>query len=166
MVDGIGLAITSIKSATEIVKGAIDLRDEKKINDALQEVNAKLLATQELMLAAYEERLAIHKRVEELEKMRMEIENWEREADRYSLKQLVPTVLVYALKEPVQGSEPVHYICPNCYNDRKKSLLHRRPSSFDGEVISCDNCSFEQHVGQQRSFSRSKTGYSDNGGWM
>nr|WP_306267621.1 hypothetical protein [Pararhizobium sp. IMCC3301] len=166
MVAGIDLAITSIKATTEAVKAVIGLRDKAKIDAALQDINAKLLATQGIMLTAYEERRALLAQVEELEKARMQVENWKREAARYQLKQIPPTVLVYALKKPVQGGEPEHYICPNCYNDRKKSLLHRKPSASGGEIIKCDNCSYEQRIGVAKPFSRPNVGYKDDGGWM
>ena len=67
-------------------------------------------------------------KVRELEATIAEYDNWEAEKDRYELYQIKPSGgFAYRLrKECVQDAEPNHYICPNCYENRRKSILQMR----------------------------------------
>jgi predicted RNase H-like nuclease (RuvC/YqgF family) len=49
-----------------------------------------------------------------------EIENWDKIASKYKKTSLGIGNIVYASME---SNEPLHYICPNCYQKRKESIL-------------------------------------------
>lgn len=83
-------------------------------------------------LASQQEQLELIKRVQELEGTIAEYDNWETEKDRYEGHQIESGGFVYRLrKECKQDTGPDHCICPNCYEDRRKSILQmtRNPAS-------------------------------------
>ncbi len=104
------------------------------LNNSIIDVQAKIAAVQ----ARYDE-LASTK--EELEAKLKIYEQWEKEAARYELIQLVEGAFVYSLKaEHHNKGEPPHYLCPNCFVEKKRSILQRRAgfSSFE-----CHACKLE-----------------------
>lgn len=72
-------------------------------------------------LTSQQEQLDLIKRVQELEGTIAEYDNWETEKDRYELHEIMRGSFAYRLSE--ESTEPEHFICPNCYEDRQKSIL-------------------------------------------
>jgi len=67
-------------------------------------------------------------------------EQWSSQAARYQLHETEPGIFVYLLKKECQADEPLHTICPNCFQKQQKSILIR--SSKDTSGYKCNNCSF------------------------
>lgn len=147
MVDGIGLALTSIKSVSETLKALAELRDIAKVSEITIDLQAKIGAAQQLALAAQQEQTALITTIENLKKEIMQFENWEAEKQRYELDSLPPGVMVYRLKVGMENGEPPHKICANCYNKGKKSFLHTRPASHGRTFMKCDECNDEKLTG-------------------
>jgi Zn finger protein HypA/HybF involved in hydrogenase expression len=113
----------------------------KDINDATIR-NGAIIELQEKILAAREAQSSLLERINELEKEVANFKAWETEKQKYEMKVLSPGSIVYALKAQAQGTEPAHYICANCYEDRKKSILQRKPANALGR----------QHFGEKDSY--------------
>ena len=58
---------------------------------------------------------------------------------RYNTE-LPPGVFVYALKREAADGEPLHQICTSCYEQRKKSILHRSDRINGLTQITCNGC--------------------------
>jgi len=55
----------------------------------------------------------------------MAYEKWDSEATRYELKEIVTGIFVYVLKPDHARTEPIHWLCPNCFQQRQKSILNK-----------------------------------------
>lgn len=121
-----GLGI--FKSLLDSAKGL------KDINDATVR-NAVSIELQEKVLAAHAQQSTLIERVHELESRVAELEAWEGEKQQYELQRLPAGTFARAKKAGVSDSEPPHYICPNCYEDKKKLIL--QPS---GRFLICHGC--------------------------
>ena len=133
MVD-IPIAIATFKTIIDIAQGMKDLRDSAAINAAVIELQNKILAAQG-------EQFALIDQIRNLEQKVVTLEKWDTEKQRYELKDIGQGCVAYGLKADVQSSEPVHYLCANCYSDNKKRFLQfRRESRFRSEVYSCQGC--------------------------
>ena len=142
MVDGIGLALTSIKSAADIAKTLFELRDISKVSGITTELQGQIAAAQALALAAQREQAALVGKVHDLEKQIVRFETWESEKQRYELHDLGDGRFTYRLKEGAEPSEPPHQICAHCYQGRVKSILQTEmwmPGRC--EVLVCQECS-------------------------
>lgn len=123
MVDGIGMALTSLKAASDLGKSLLELRDTAKISATTVELLGKVAAATQLTLAAQAEQAALRTEVEDLKRQIVGFENWNSEKERYELKQLVRGFVAYVVKPSMRRGEPAHAICPNCYERRIKSIL-------------------------------------------
>ena len=83
---------------------------------------------------------------EELRKLREELQKakgWEEAKQRYRLFQGQGTngSVVYALLESKkQEGEPAHYLCANCYEQGRKSILNNSLSTTGFTNWLCPNC--------------------------
>ena len=75
-------------------------------------------------------------------------ETWDAEKQRYELKPIgTQGVFAYSLKPEHENGEPPHWICPDCYQDRKKSILQtviKTPGM--ARVAICQRCKFSTYT--------------------
>lgn len=119
----IGGAIASLKTAGEIAGAFVGLRDQAMIQTKVIELQSVILAAQSSAMSAQSEQFALLDAKRGLEAKIAELEAWDREKERYQLQEIGRGSFAYALKADAQGTEPAHMICPNCYQQRRKSLL-------------------------------------------
>ena len=119
----IGGALTGIKSALDIVKAIVGLRDGEAIRAKAIELQAVILDTLEKGIAAREAQAAQLDRVRELEEEVGNLKAWNREKDRYELLDLYRGLFSYVPKVGEERGEPPHALCANCYQCGIKSLL-------------------------------------------
>jgi len=159
MVAEVYAGLSAFKAMFDLAKGLKDINDATIRNGAVIEL-------QEQILSAQQEQATLIERIRSLETEVASFEEWDAEKRRYELKQLGPQgVSAYAVKKEAQGAEPEHWICPDCYENRHKSILQqvtRYPGAAD--VRLCQRCGWEiyaaggwrpEHVGS-RSASRRK----------
>jgi len=130
---GIANAAKALKTILETVRDAKTREIIRGIQDQLIDLQAQLLAIQ-----AQYQALAEAKR--EIEEKLVAYENWDAEAARYELKELVAGIFVYALKADQAAGNPIHWLCPNCFHERKKSILQR--PGVDYLNYACPRCKF------------------------
>ncbi len=119
----IGGALASLKTANEIARSFIGLRDQATIQTKVIELQSVILSAQSSALAAQGEQFALLENKRELETSIADLEAWNREKQRYALNELATGRFAYTLKENEQAGEPIHHICANCYQERRKPIL-------------------------------------------
>ncbi len=144
-------AFASLKAAGEIAKALISLRDTATFQTQVIELNGQILSAQASALAAQAEQSTLLELKRDLEKEVADLKAWDAEKQKYHLVDLRINVapghggaLAYALKEQASSSEPIHFLCPNCYEDGRKSILQeekRVPGMVD--ILWCNCCSAE-----------------------
>ncbi|MDE0528497.1 MAG: hypothetical protein OXH85_07380 [Truepera sp.] len=149
------MAIVEAAAATAAVTQALKLlrslgnKIPPEVLEAVTEAYSHALTSQQ-------EQLELIGKVQELEATIAKYDNWETEKDHYELYQIKPSGgFVYRLRKEcvqdcVQDAEPDHYICPNCYGNRRKSILQmdynpkanisRRFATF---LLTCTCCEAE-----------------------
>lgn len=125
MITEIQSAIAGLKSAAEIAKVVYSAKldaDTKEKVVALQEL---IFEARQSAFNAQNDLATVKQRVTDLEAQIAEFEQWGKESQRYKLfnPQGVNGV-VFGLKESESNSEPPHYLCTNCYQQRRKSFLY------------------------------------------
>ena len=119
MADPFTLSLTAasgLKTAIEITKTIVDVRDGAK----LAAVKSELLG---LLLEAQEEKLALVAQKRELAQRVSDLEAWDGEKERYDMKDVGQGCIAYTIKPEAQGAEPSHSICADCYQRGQKSIL-------------------------------------------
>ncbi len=141
-------AVTSLKTASDIAKTLIGLRDTQAIQSKVAELNGIILSAQSSALAAQSNQFALLDRIRCLEKEIADLEAWDREKERYQLKDAGNGSLAYILKENAGGAEPSHQICAACYQHARKSILQPRTKASE-KLLFCPDCKTEIKIGYQ-----------------
>lgn len=134
----------------DMAKSILQISDTAKRNAIVVELTDKIRAAQDAQFALVE-------RVSDLEKELMRFETWEREKQRYQLEKLPPGILVYSLKTDIENGDPPHKICPNCYEQRRKSILQTEWRHGPVEKMYCPACKSDFTSGEYEHSSDSST---------
>jgi hypothetical protein len=139
----ISQGLGALKAATEIVKTIVGLRDSSKILENTVELNTKILSAQQALADAQAEQTTLIETIRQLEEEIARLKAWnDGEKQKYELKSLGGGSIAYALKEEAKGTEPMHWICAQCYDDGKRSILQRTGNVGAGRLIPyrCNRC--------------------------
>jgi cell division protein FtsB len=141
-------AITGLKAAADIAIAFNNLRTMTEVQAKAIELQGVILNAQSSALAAQGEQFALVQRIRDLEKEIADVKAWHEEKQRYALAPSKDGFIVYALKRERSNTEPPHWICTNCYEDGRKSILNDRtmapPKGAHQLVLECPRC--KSHV--------------------
>jgi hypothetical protein len=128
-VSAIAGALASLNAAVNITKAMKDLRDWSIVQSKVIELQSTILEAQSGLFAANEERSALIEKIRQLEKQVADLEAWNSEKERYALTDVGGGNVAYLPKPSMRGTGPAHYMCANCYEQRKKSILQHAQMS-------------------------------------
>ena len=140
MITEASAAISSIKAAIDIAKGAAGLKSEAELNLAVIEIQRALLEAQAAAFDDRERQAALQRRVVELETNLAQVHLWEEEKARYKLTECATGALVYALKPESANDDPDHRICVKCFDEDRKTVLQVVRRFGGGERVECPHC--------------------------
>ena len=140
-ISSIATIFTSLKAAKDIAEAMVDLRDAAAFQTKLLEFQSKLIDANSAAFAAQDERSALLQHVSALEKEVANFKAWGARQQRYELKNLGYSAFAYMLKKEERGGEPPHWVCANCFEEKRVSILqftHVRRG--EGKVWICPAC--------------------------
>ncbi len=127
-------AIGATKSALEVAKTMLDLRDAAKLNAVKFELNR-------LLLEAIEAQTALVSEKRELEERIRQLEAWSIQEERYQLTEVGSGTFAYVIKSDAQGADPPHMACANCFEQKRRSIIQRRGGMSGGHAMFiCTSC--------------------------
>jgi hypothetical protein len=110
------MGVTAFKAAMDITKGLKDIDDRTRRNEAVIELQEKILGAQAAQAALVQA-------VGDLEKEVTALKAWDADKQRYELKDLWRGFFAFIPKQGMENGEPPHAICANCYQKGFKSFL-------------------------------------------
>jgi hypothetical protein len=129
---------------TSLAKSLIEIRDEVRRVQAIADVSQKLIDAQAKANDAQREVERWAARCAQLEAEIALLDAWNAVAARYELRQLTDGGIVYAAKKEALGSDPMHFVCPDCFNQKKRFFLQfRYRTNPRGRTLKCLQCNFE-----------------------
>jgi rubrerythrin len=142
MIDGASIAATigSLKTAADIAKGFLSLKETAAVQGKVIELQGHILAAQSSALAGQSDQLSLLEEIRALKAKMAELEAWNTEKKRYELKNVGYSALVYTLKEEERGSTPPHWICANCYEGGHAAIIQYVMVPKQGNVWTCPSC--------------------------
>ena len=134
-------ALTSLKAATDISKSIFDINSAIEIQDKVIELQAALLKAQTSAISATTAQFELQEKVRKLEETdKIRPMNGGDQERRYSL--VCPwkgPAQVYALKKSDSEGEEPHFLCSNCFHNKRKVILN--PMKRDGWMLmACPSC--------------------------
>jgi len=143
-------AFASLKAAGDIAKALVNLRDTTAFQTQLIELQGQILSAQSSALTAQTDQSVLLDRKRELEEEVARLKVWEVEKERYQLTNIRPpnapggNAWTYALKADADSAEPSHFLCANCYQEGRKSILQEEKRDVGMiNVFFCQRCGAE-----------------------
>ena len=133
----IGAALAGIKTFTELTTLILKAKVDSAVREKAIESQAAVISLQTSMMALQAQDQSLLREKNELEKRLVEVENWEDESAKYSLKEIAPHAFAYAPKPDANDAAPEHWLCTRCYQERKKSILQQ---TLIPRVYECPKC--------------------------
>ena len=145
----IGAAVNGLKTATDIVRAIVSLNKDAEINAKVIELQNVILSLQSHLLQIQEDLVQMSKAKDKLEKELAGAMAWTGIEKEYKLTEVAQGVFVYSSQLDPKPNAPAHWLCPNCFEKRQKSILQmiaRRvffgPGAY-GSLYECPNCKME-----------------------
>jgi len=137
----IAAAVTGIRSALEITKAMVGLRDAEAFRAKSIELQSVVLEALDKAIEARESYAMQSDRIRALEAEVAQLKAWDAEKQRYDLKSIGPGAVAYVLKPEARGTETPHWLCPNCFAKNQKAFLQSTNRIERARlVVGCNNC--------------------------
>jgi len=140
--------LQSFNAISNIGKALLGMRDAAKINEKVIELNHEILSVYQSAHAVLAQQSAMLEEKRALEKKITDLETWNAEKEKYQLADVRTQyaqyghVWAYVLKKDASSTEPEHYLCQNCYQDGRKSILQEEMRGST-EILLCQRCGSE-----------------------
>lgn len=140
MMDLIGGALAHVQVASQIVQGMLSLKTDAAVSAKALELNRVLIELTEQIFACQAQIAALISRESELKAEVANLKDWSHDKERYELCEIVPGTLAYRVQPGMQGAEPMHYLCPRCYQQHIKSILQDGGIKDHRHYLQCPEC--------------------------
>ena len=126
---------THLKLAADLLKSVLDLGDRaasssqvaselvESLNTKIRELHAEIVAAYASAFTAQADQFALANRVRELEEQLMQAKDWSAEKERDVMHAVDAGAFAYVLKPGVKPAEPPHWLCQQCFQQQRKSVL-------------------------------------------
>ncbi len=133
-------ALATASATFELLKVAVNARDDAKVRAAVGEMASKLSEAYISGLASVERQHALAARVRELEDKCRVLEAQAMERESLTEAEVRPGVYAYARKPAQEGEQPnPPYFCQPCYDTGIKAVLRAETLAFHGKQLVCPN---------------------------
>lgn len=146
MTEYVALALTSLKTAHGIVKGLIDLDKNVAIQTKASELLSIIIETQQAMISIQSDYEILLKGKSDLEQTIKNFEDWEKQKSYYDLVKLSNSQFVRVPNKTHPSPEPQRYLCNNCFENKKESILQGNGESDDKLLLRCFHCNSKYDI--------------------
>lgn len=132
----IATAISSTATLLGIAKGALESRDDQKAQQAITQVQSKLLEVTTAALSLSQTNIALTEEIRELRRAAEDAERIAAERSGYELAEITDGSFAYR-SVGSESSSPIHFLCQPCYDKTTKSVLRRRTGAYGDTFWEC-----------------------------
>ena len=124
-----------------LLKAAHHLSNYNEIVAAVSEVNTKLLQANDVALHSQEKQSVLAAKVNDLEKEITCLKDWERERERYELRQVARGVFVRVEKGVTGNWQSAYKFCATCFEQNSKAPLQQEKIQVGRRLsLTCHRC--------------------------
>jgi hypothetical protein len=132
--------IASLRAAAELVKTMRDAHDASLTQAKVPELTRQIISALSSALATQTAHFDLLLSQRELEEEMAKLKAWNTEKYRYELRSVGPGAVAYVLKDSMRGSEPIHWLCANCFQSGKRRFLNESHSDLHNVYHKCAEC--------------------------
>ena len=136
----------SLATAAKLLKSLKDLVSAPDAKAQVSELYDVIISSQASALQMLANERSMLEEIGELKAQLSRVQAWETEKQRYRLATPISGVTCYALQKSMSNGEPPHYICGNCYQNGKRSMLAYSTSANGFIAIVCAACKFSSQT--------------------
>lgn len=135
-------AMAGLKHAADIAVGLHKLHTLTEVNTKAVELLQVILNVQGAALSAQAEQSTMIEEIRKLKEELVRVKAWEAQKQRYALTPPMDFggAVVYALKESMSAGEPPHWICAQCYEEGRRSILNPQYPKGQPAMLHCGVC--------------------------
>ena len=141
MIAEISATWTALNAAAKAAASALKTVEDVKAKEAIADIQNSLIDVQAKLLTIQSQYEDLTEVKQQLEEKIMQYEKWDAEAARYKLQEVAKGIFVYVLQGDHASGEPIHWLCPNCFQKREKSILSK--PAVDYANYRCHRCQFD-----------------------
>ncbi len=141
--------LTSFKTGFGILGAMKDIRDHALMQQKIGELQDVIMVAQQNAMAAQINALEMGQRITDLQAKLAEAEGWAAEKARYQLKNFGGDTFAYELRpEHAKPGEPIHWLCPTCFDKGEKSIVQTLHTGSTHRVVECRPCKWQITLGR------------------
>lgn len=129
----------TMQAIMEITKAVVNGKIDDQIREKATELNMSIITLQSTIFELQAENQTLLNTNRDLKDKLINLSSWEDQSSRYGLHELSAGVFVYTLKKEHEETEVAHHICPNCYQQQRRSILSVHKKSLVGLHYRCPN---------------------------
>jgi len=133
-------ALSGIKTVGELTALILKTKVDSTVTEKAIESQGAIIALQNTMLTLQTEYQSLLQEKDRLEKLLIDMDQWETEAQKYQLTKVGNGAFVYALKADQADSAPEHWLCTTCYQQNRKSILQMAGKTLGRWYYECPKC--------------------------
>ena len=133
-------AFTSLKTATDIAKTLLSLREAAQFNSQLSDLLQAVVEARLQAVAIQESHAVVTARVKELENDIENLKSWHAEAENYKVLEVASGLFAYVAKDNQQSLQSTQKLCSNCFHQNIKSFLQQANEARPLRSLSCHRC--------------------------
>jgi hypothetical protein len=119
----LAITLSAINSAKDFAALIIGRKIDSVVTKKAIELQNSIIALQNSILSIQMENQSLLQDKRVLKEMLEESQNWREESTHYDLRQVAKGVFVYQLKDEYKGSQAAAWLCTNCFEAGRKSIL-------------------------------------------
>ena len=140
MIAEISAGLSSMKAAKDVLQAFNGVQTAIAVQEVKFTLQSLILDAQQGLFAAQEAQSAHVRRIADLEQEIMRLKDWSADKERYHLVDVWNGSVAYTPKPGMEGGEPAHWLCSNCFNQGRKSYLAAQGQVGPNVVWKCNDC--------------------------
>ncbi len=133
-------AFTSLKTAADIAKTLLALREAAQFNSQLSDLLQAVVEARLQAVAIQESHTSVTSQVKELENEIERLKSWQAEAENYKVLEVASGLFAYVAKDNQQPLQSTQKLCSNCFHQSIKSFLQQASEARPMRSLSCHKC--------------------------
>ena len=148
-VGSMAAVMTSLSTAGTMLKAMLGIRDSRKVDAAVSDLNRIILEAQGAAIKAQHEQFQMVRRIGELEAELAASRRRQQDRDLYQLHDFGSQTLCYVLKEEVaKGTAFSHRLCVTCFDAGQRGTLQFDARTImSQDIYRCGRCKTETKLG-------------------
>lgn len=146
MIQGIAIALSSIKTAIDITKILINFDKDLAVKEKAIELNQIIASLQQNIFSIQSDYQSLSNEKENIKKELIELNDWDKKQIEYEPTNLTDEVFIYIKKNPQNEIEKSIKYCCNCFQAHKTNPIQLDKENSLEKIYICHSCNSQYRI--------------------